>query len=132
MQYMLLFLLACFVKKGENVISPKNFVQYAGQEILIRGFAHRSKAGAFLIAEGEEIWLVNYDWSKNEYEQLVIVKGIVKRGVDPLSSFPVATQDENGAWSQGVGGFSPDLQPSSPLPKTEGWLLDVVSVELAK
>jgi len=129
---MLWFFLACFVKKGENMISPKDFVQYAGQEILIQGFAHRSKAGAFLISGGEDIWLTNYDWSTKEYEQLVVVKGIVKRGVDPLSSFPVAKQDENGAWSQGVGGFSSDLQPSTPLPKQEIWLLDVISVELAK
>ena len=114
------------------MISPKDFVLYTDQEILIQGFAHRSKAGAFLIVEGEDIWLNNYDWSTKEYEQLVVVKGIVKRGIDPLSSFPVATQDENGAWSQGVGGFSSDLQPSSSLPTKEGWLLDVVSVELAK
>ena len=130
---MLMFFLACFVQKEVDMVSPKDFVRYAGQEILIQGFAHRSKAGAFLIAEGEDIWLTNYDWSTKEYEQLVVVKGIVKRGVDPLSSFPVAKQDEHGAWSQGVGGFPSDLQPGSPLPKQEeGWLLDVVSVELAK
>ena len=110
-------------------MNSQYLTQNVGQEIWLEGLALRSKAGAFLTVGGEEIWLINHDWSKSEYEQTVKVQGVLQRGIDPLSSFPVATQDEHGAWSQGVGGFSPDLQPSSPPPKTEGWLLEVISVE---
>ncbi|MAA79708.1 MAG: hypothetical protein CL916_10650 [Deltaproteobacteria bacterium] len=113
------------------MIPLKDFFQYIDQEILIQGLAERSKAGAFLLVEGEDVWLNNYDWNKQEYKQIVVVKGIIKRGADPLSSFPVAEKDKDGGWSQGVGGFS-DVQPISPQIKTEGWIVDVVAVELVE
>lgn len=112
------------------MVQPEDFATHVGQEIIIEGIAQRSKAGAFLVAGDQEIWLKNYDWKDSEMGVAVQVKGILSRGVDPLSSFPVATQDENGAWSQGVGGFSSDLKPNDMVSLKESWLLEVKSVSV--
>lgn len=127
----LLALLACMAQKGVNVIQPQDFQAYLGQEITVQGTAFRSKAGVFLVSEGQDIWIVNYDWKAEEYEKKVEVKGILSQGIDPLSAFPVATKDENGSWSQGIGGIgSVELQPKISVSQT--WLLEVQSVSIVE
>ena len=124
-------LLACMAQKGVNVIQPQDFQAYLGQEITIQGIALRSKAGVFLVSEGQEIWIVDYDWKAEEYEKKVEVRGKLSQGRDPISAFPVATKDENGAWSQGTGGIgSSELQPKIAVSQT--WFLEVQSVSIVE
>jgi len=127
MSYFLWIWFACHTQKEKIMITTKELIHYVGKEVQLEGFAERSKAGTFLIVDGQNIWLKNYDWSAAEYRQTVKVTGILKKGTDPLASFPVAKQDEHGAWSQGIGGYSDDLRPSEPL-NVEGWVLSVSSV----
>ena len=122
--------MACLITKGEKMIQPEDFTAHIGQEVVIQGIAQRSKAGALLLSGNHEIWLDNYDWEDTEMDKKVQVKGILLKGLSPIASFPVATQDENGAWSQGVGGPSSDLQPSIERSSGENWLLQVQSVSV--
>ena len=113
------------------MLQSENFSDHIGQEVTIEGIALRSKAGAFIVSGEQDIWLQNYDWNDEEYEKKVQVTGILSQGSDPLQTFPAATQDEDGAWSQGVGGIeSMELKPI--ISSSSSWIIQVQQVSLVE
>ena len=115
--------------------SANELEQSVGQVVQKQGLSQRMKAGSSISFNGVEIWCSNVDWDHSSKE--VRVTGRLSQGISPMRSFPVATQDESGAWSQGVGEYKP-LNPeptavttnasdsNQEQPKTAGaWLLEV-------
>ena len=83
--------------------TAEQLLDAVGQLVQVEGVAQRSKAGSFVVFDGVEIWCTQTDWNQKN-GMCVRVVGTLSRGSSPLRSFPIATQDENGFWSQGVLG----------------------------
>ena len=119
----------------------KPLIDQVGKIVEIEGYAVRSKAGAYLVTDYGNIWLKQSDWTSEENNQKVIVLGLLIKGVDPMSIFPVAKQDESGAWSQGVApadmyndfqNYDTERDSSfSKASKTESaWMIEISKVEI--
>lgn len=97
--------------KERDVVELKcveQFLDAVDQLVQLEGVAHRAKAGSFVLCEGLQVWCPQTDWHENQGRRVRVV-GTLSRGSSPLHSFPTATQDENGAWSQGVLGGPKDF-----------------------
>ena len=86
--------------------------------IEIDGVIGQAKAGSFISFGEVKIWI------KDQRVETVLgtkvrLVGVLSHGASPLSSFPVATRDENGAWSQGVLSSESFLQLDSFLPEMQ-------------
>ena len=72
-----------------------------GERIRVSGVAQNTKATPRLLLDGSKS--VDCDgphWGSGLIGKRVVVEGTLYETSEP--NFPVATQDENGAWSQGV------------------------------
>ena len=87
---------------------------FVGQKVSVQGQAINAKAGPLLVREHDEIGLLGTHWPTEVVGRDVTVIGIVSKGSMSGANFPVATQDEQGGWSQGVGGIS-DFDMDDPL-----------------
>ena len=123
------------------IVNKEQLKESEGQVVQIEGITQRMKAGSSILFDDIEIWCLGMDWEDSGKQVRVI--GVLSRGGSPQSSFPIATQDENGGWSQGVRGDSsmvnteleslrpddsPTTKPSSESPKptsSADWLLTV-------
>jgi hypothetical protein len=84
------------------VVNQEQLKESIGQVVQIEGITQRMKAGSAIQFEGIEIWCIGIDWEDSGKK--VRVKGVLSRGSSPMRAFPIATQDENGEWSQGIQG----------------------------
>ena len=87
---------------------------FVGQKVSVQGQAINSKAGPLLRSGNIEIELLGSHWDTETVGRDVIVIGIVIKASSSRANFPVATQDAQGGWSQGVGGVS-NLETDDPL-----------------
>ena len=85
-----------------KIVNQEQLKKSMGQVIQIEGMTQRMKAGSIIQFEDIEIWCIGIDWEDSGRK--VLVTGVLSRGQSPMSSFPIATQDESGGWSQGVQG----------------------------
>lgn len=117
----LIFYLSC-TKTPPSILEPgmpsiQNEAIQLGEVVTISGVAQQSKAGALIQVENfGDIWCVGISsWPSDKIEQTVRVQGAFELSVSPMDSFPVAVQDEHGAWSQGVGSPEITLSPSNDI-----------------
>ena len=68
----------------------------------------------FIQFESNTLWTKSTDLG-DYMEKSIRVTGRIVRGVSPYRSFPVAKQDEDGAWSQGVGAPTDFVDPNAQL-----------------
>ena len=84
---------------------PEQLKDAVGRRVVIDGVAKRSKAGSFLWFRDLQIWC-SKEFATAFLGRNVRMVGVLTQGSSPLRTFPTATCDENGAWSQGV--LTPD------------------------
>ena len=80
-----------------------------GEKVAVTGVAINYKAGPVLRRSEGDLWGVGEHWRAEVVGKQITVIGILKKGISPMDDFPVATQDENGLWSQGRGGSMTSL-----------------------
>jgi hypothetical protein len=100
--------------KGSVMNTAKNLHKSKGKIIEIQGLALASKVGAFLqLEDGYKLWCTgkNSDWGKFIGKKVHVI-GRITEGSTPLENFPIARQDKNGNWSQGVGDSRIILDPT--------------------
>ena len=81
----------------------KEILAFVGKKITIHGVAINTKESAVLLVDslGEVPCRIDgVHWSTQIQNQSIEVTGIVS--LEQESSFPIAAQDQDGAWSQGI------------------------------
>ena len=81
----------------------KDLRTLVGTSITLHGIATNTKESAVLLVDslGEVLCRIDgVHWSAQIQNQSIEVTGIVS--LEQESSFPIATQDPDGAWSQGI------------------------------
>ena len=117
----LIFYLSC-TKTPPSILEPgmpsiQNEDIQLGEMATLSGVAQQSKAGALIQVENlGDIWCVGIStWPSDKIGQTIRVQGAFELSISPIDSFPVAVQDENGAWSQGVGSPESTLSPANNI-----------------
>ena len=98
--------------------------EYIGKKMEISGVAHTSKAGSFLVYQETCIWIFHHEWTEEENDKMVRITGVLSKRKEP--TFPIAEQDEEGGWSQGIS--VPSLEMGAPSFSLEEWTFIVESV----
>ena len=86
---------------------------HIGQTVQIKGLVRRMKAGTALEIDGARVWCSNADLS-DVANQHIVATGTLQQGTSPMQSFPKATVNDAGEWTQGVA--TPDLLTPTPDP----------------
>ena len=126
-----------------RVESKQQLQAAVNKTIEIDGVIRQAKAGSFLSFGALKIWI------KDRRVETVLgtkvrLVGVLSQGISPISSFPVATRDENGEWSQGVVSSESFLQLNSFLPEMQnkqskikeavgsGWLIRIETMSVLR
>ena len=83
--------------KGQSLTSV------VGQKVSLQGKALSSKAGPLLEREEHKYRVIGENWPMELVGKEITLVGIVTQSSGSSNSFPTATKDAHGGWSQGVG-----------------------------
>ena len=90
---------------------PEQLPSAEGSKVEVQGIVFREKSGSFLLFEETKILSVSQDLDVYAGKTVRIVGKLEKR-ISPSHSFPIAEQDETGAWSQGISVPTAALSPT--------------------